>query len=119
MFTHHFDPYSPGESWDSMRERLPVAIADVYESPSDLSCINMKHVFDFEGGYRMHVTRDRCEGREFIVATFGIADGCFIPAPLMCSKAAVHFAELTDNSYGQPEVLCIEPGMVSLGYEAE
>lgn len=115
-----FKPYTPGESWDSMRERFPQAINELMTSGDDPRVMNDAHVFDFDDGWRMHISRDRiAEDDQRIVVSFGDWAGVPYPMTILASKAAVHFAELSGNRFGQPELVRAEPPIVILAYRTD
>ena len=112
-----FSTYSDNESLAEMKARFPAALETVMLDGDDERCLDDRHIFDFEGNWRMHVTRDRMEnGREIILISFADANSAFYPVELLTAKAAVLFAELTENKYGNPEIANIEPPIVQLFY---
>jgi len=77
-------PYAP-EPVESARKRMPAALHDVYD-PLEVEAgkqtrpgLLRKHVFDFEDGMRMIVSRETMDGKLWIHASFS----WFAPPPVL------------------------------------
>lgn len=109
-------PFQP-EPLEALKARFYLAVAELQLEPAHPQILLPQYFFDFQDGYRLHVTRDKVEEMEAIIVAGGMYRFEPWPLPLLVARVVNNFAALTDNRYGNPECVNYEAGVIMLKYD--